>query len=133
MVDYLLVYQEVIQEIFQRIENIINEKPTLKNDKLYFSFNFGEGPELVVVSLEGKAFNYKSSFTTEPMRAYQPPEKIGHILCYASSGPAGAIQLTDEIKSNVIPGGAIIKDDLIIRMNQYTNQEEIIRLGSQLD
>ncbi|MCX6810214.1 MAG: hypothetical protein NTY30_00535 [Candidatus Berkelbacteria bacterium] len=124
MVDYILDDPKAQQEILERLERILGTKVSIEENEISFPFDFGEGAETVRIELD--ALTYTPEIEVEGTQ-----DGVGLIICYAAQGPSGKIEIGDNLKSQVVQGGVIIKDSQVIRLNTETGEEEIEDIGTR--
>lgn len=133
MVDYIFEDERAKEEVIARLNAVNVRNIRISNGGIKFDFDFGQGLELVSVALEPKAFDPHGDVMLAKIDPYLPPEEIGLIMCFAAQGPAGTIDLNDDIKSKLAPGGIMLIDENLIRINKETGEETKTRLGTPLE
>jgi hypothetical protein len=131
MVDYTLKEPTFQEEVKNRIKALINKDPEIQGDQINFEFDFGQGPEPVIVKLKPEWYGQLPKQAASDLAAYTPPEKIGAILSYAGQGPAGRIEVGDDLKSKLVTDGGILIDNTFSRLDRETKQETKIELGTK--
>ena len=125
MVDPTLENHEAVKELKSGIRKLIGHSPEEKDGVLNFNFDFGEGLEVVTVFINSKPYVPES---TDP-ETYNPPNEIGVILLFAAQGPQGQIEVGESTRKKIVPGGVIVKDTELSRVNSETNEAEAFHLG----
>ncbi|MDD5639210.1 MAG: hypothetical protein PHR47_00145 [Candidatus Pacebacteria bacterium] len=100
-------------ELKEKIEKIIKEKLPLKmQDLLKFDFDFGSGKEGVIVSLIPKKYGIDD---------IDFPKNIGLVILFASQDANGQVEVSGDIRKNIIDGGYILNES---DLKQINNKEE---------
>jgi hypothetical protein len=127
MVDPIFSDESAVQDLIGRIQNLGTENINQENTTLNFNFDFGEGIEPVSVTVSPKTYSPDGVDDS-----YSIPESTGLVVLYASQGPEGVITVTEDMKSKIVPGGALLHDAEVIRFNEE-HAEEQISLGKKFD
>jgi hypothetical protein len=94
-----------------------------------FSFDFGDGPEEVLVSLESGMYAPMNEEQVAEYGEYVLPDKVGAILTFVLNSPLGFIKINDEALSHLVDGGVIIEDSRLIRVSRETGQRKETLIG----
>ncbi len=123
MVDPILEDEEAVQELVTRVENLTKESVDRDRSRVTFTFDFGDGKEPVVVELVPKAYD-----PSLESAGYRIPDATGHIVLYATQGPAGVVSVDEAMKAKIVEGGAILQEAHVLKMGA-NHQEVDISLG----
>jgi hypothetical protein len=129
MIDPILETSGAVDEIVSRIRSILlTEASLIRNQQnMTFDCDFGGGPEVVTVQLDGRRF--EPSATAGDIAAVGPIKRVGLILCFAAQGPHGEVEVPKELVSRVVDGGFMLVNHQLHHLSSTTNEPEIIELG----
>lgn len=106
MVDPILKEPIRIQNIRQKISVLAAGDFSEDKAGFHFSFDYGQGDESVIVSVDPRAYVGINSEPIEGVERFVPPEKIGAILVFQSEDPSKDYDTV----LRIVPGGVILSN-----------------------
>lgn len=106
MVDPIFSDPRAVQDTVSQVRRIVAEVVMEDTKKLSFDFDFGSGPEPVVVELDERSYGDGGG--------YDMPSEAGAIILFASQSPSGRVDVDDNMRSKLADGGSIISDTTVL-------------------
>jgi len=122
MVDPIFTEQRFIDSVKGRIGAIAGEVRVAADGALQFQFDFGNGPEPVIVRLCASAYGESGQIAGSSVKAFEPPEKIGMFLTF--QGPDATSD--KESFERLVEGGYVLSNAPLSYMGEAFSESETL-------